>query len=313
MIAMTDTVIGSLAAHKTPEALGSGTSTSTSTSTSATTSTAHANGTSVPQEETRRRVRRLAPGKRIPFARGIGPLLLLGLWSLGAATNRIDPRILPAPWTVVSTAVQLWQSGTLGPDLAISLQRAAEGFSIGLVAGTTLALLAGLSRVGAALIDGNVQVNRSLPILGMIPLLILWLGIGETFKIAVIAIAVYIPVYINLSAALAGIDGRFVELAEVLGLSRWQFIRQVVVPGALPGFFVGLRLGVTGSWLALVVVEEVNATSGLGYLMYQQATYGLINSVVVGLAIYGVWGFASDLAVRTIERRVLSWRRTLAD
>ena len=260
----------------------------------------------------RRQVRRLGPGRRIPFAGGVGPVVVLLLWSLGSVTNRIDPRILPAPWTVVSTAVQLWQAGTLGPDLAVSLQRAAEGFVLGLTVGTVLALVAGLSRVGAALIDGNVQISRSVPILGMIPLFILWLGIGETFKVVIIAIAVYIPVYINLSAGLSGIDERFVELAEVVGLSRWQFIRQVVIPGALPGFFTGLRLGVTASWLALVVVEEVNATSGLGYLMYQQATYGLIDSVVVGLAIYGIWGFTSDLLVRRLERRMLIWRRTMA-
>jgi sulfonate transport system permease protein len=261
--------------------------------------------------ETRRRVRRLGPGRPIPFARGIGPLVLLAAWSAAAGSGRLDPRILPAPWTVADTGWQLWQAGTLGPDLAISLQRAAEGFALGLAAGVVLALLAGLSRIGAALIDGNVQINRALPILGMIPLFILWLGIGETFKISIIAIAVYIPIYINLSAALSAIDLRYVELAETLGLSRRAFLREVVVPGALPGFFTGLRLGVTGAWLALVVVEEVNATSGLGYLMYQQATYGLIDSVVVGLAIYGIWGFASDLAVRLIERRVLSWRRTL--
>ncbi|MBR7833857.1 ABC transporter permease [Actinospica durhamensis] len=260
----------------------------------------------------RRRVRRLGPGRRIPFARALGPVLLIAAWSLASATGRLDPRILPAPWSVVNTGIQLWNSGTLGPDLAISLQRAGEGFAIGLVAGVALALVAGLSRIGAALIDGNVQINRALPILGMIPLFILWLGIGETFKITIIAMAVYIPIYINLSAALSAIDQRYVELAETLGLSRGEFLRHVVVPGALPGFFTGLRLGVTGSWLALVVVEEVNATSGLGYLMYQQATYGLIDSVVVGLAIYGIWGFASDLIVRLIERRVLSWRRTLA-
>jgi sulfonate transport system permease protein len=238
--------------------------------------------------------------------------VLLGAWSLASATGRLDPRVLPAPWSVVNTGWQLWRAGTLGPDLEISLQRAGEGFALGLVAGVLLALLAGLSRVGAALIDGNVQINRALPILGMIPLFILWLGIGETFKISIIAIAVYIPIYINLSAALSAIDQRYVELAETLELSRLQFLRQVVIPGALPGFFTGLRLGVTGAWLALVVVEEVNATSGLGYLMYQQATYGLIDSVVVGLAIYGIWGFVSDLVVRLIERRVLSWRRTLA-
>jgi sulfonate transport system permease protein len=260
----------------------------------------------------RTRVRRLAPGRPLPFVRGIGPLVLLAAWSIASAAGRLDPRVLPAPWSVVATGRRLWEAGTLGPDLAVSLQRAAEGFALGLAAGVALALLAGLSRIGAALIDGNVQINRALPILGMIPLFILWLGIGETFKISIIAIAVYIPVYINLSAALSAIDSRYVELAETLGLSRRRFLRHVVIPGSLPGFFTGLRLGVTGAWLALVVVEEVNATSGLGYLMYQQATYGLIDSVVVGLAIYGIWGFCSDLAVRLIERRVLSWRRTLA-
>jgi len=239
--------------------------------------------------------------------------VLIAAWSLASATGRLDPRILPAPWSVASTGWHLWKAGTLGPDLAISLQRAAEGFAIGLSAGVVLALLAGLSRIGAALIDGNVQINRALPILGMIPLFILWLGIGETFKISVIAIAVYIPIYINLCAGPSAIDRRFVELAETLGLGRWEFLRQVVIPGALPGFFTGLRLGVTSAWLALVVVEEVNATSGLGYLMYTSATYGLIDSVVLGLVVYGIWGFASDLVVRLVERRVLSWRRTLAD
>jgi sulfonate transport system permease protein len=264
------------------------------------------------QPDTRRRVRRLGPGKRIPFSRGIGPLLLIAVWALASASGRLDPRVLPAPWSVVDTGWQLWQAGTLGPDLAISLQRAAEGFAIGLVAGVVLALLAGLSRVGAAIIDGNVQINRALPILGMIPLFILWLGIGETFKISIIAIAVYIPIYINTSSALAAIDRRFVELAETLGLSRWEFLRQVVIPGALPGFFVGLRLGVTGSWLSLVVLEQINATSGLGYLMFQAQNYGQSDVILVGLLIYGVFGLVSDSAVRLVERRVLSWRRTLS-
>ena len=188
---------------------------------------------------TRRRVRRLGPGKRIPFARGVGPLLLVAAWSIASATGRLDPRILPAPWSVVDDGWQLWRAGTLGPDLEISLQRAAEGFALGLVAAVVLALVAGLSRVGAALIDGNVQINRSLPILGMIPLFILWLGIGETFKISIIAIAVYIPIYINLSAALSAIDRRYVELAETLGLSRWEFLRRsssrAPCPASSPG------------------------------------------------------------------------------
>lgn len=146
----------------------------------------------------------------------------------------------------------------------------------------------------------------------MLPLLILWLGIGEQMKVTVIALGVAVNMYINTYASLTGIDSRYVELAEGLGLSRWQFIRKVVVPGSLPGFFVGLRLGVTASWLGLIVVEQINATQGIGYMMFQAQQYAQSDVIIVGLVAYGIFGFASDAAVRAIERRVLSWRRTLA-
>ncbi|MFF0199444.1 ABC transporter permease [Streptomyces sp. NPDC005017] len=261
---------------------------------------------------TRRRRRGLSPGRSLPAARLVGPLLLLGLWAAASAAGRLDPGAVPAPWTVVETGARLWTDGTLTDDVLTSLQRAASGFAIGLTAGVVLALASGLSRVGEALIDGTVNLNRAIPTLGLIPLFILWLGIGETFKIAIIAIVVYIPIYLNTHAALSGIDSRFVELAEVQGLNRFQFIRQIVVPGALPGFFVGLRLGVTGSWLGLVVLEQINATSGLGYMMFQAQNYGQSDVILVGLVVYGIFGLASDSAVRLIERRVLSWRRTLS-
>ncbi|CAL2059453.1 ABC transporter permease [Streptomyces sp. endophyte_N2] len=259
-----------------------------------------------------RRRRRLSPGRRLPAARLAGPLLVLAAWAIASAAGQLDPAAIPAPWTVLRTLGHLWTDGTLPTDVLTSLRRAAYGFTIGLVAGVVLALLSGLSRTGEALIDGTVQLNRAIPTLGLIPLFILWLGIGETFKVAIIAIVVYVPVYLNTHAALAGIDSRYVELAEVQGLSRLGFVRQVVIPGALPGFFVGLRLGVTGSWLGLVVLEQINATSGLGYLMFQAQNYGRTDTILVGLLIYGVFGLVSDSAVRLIERRVLSWRRTLS-
>ncbi|MFI9805790.1 ABC transporter permease [Streptomyces sp. NPDC052301] len=256
--------------------------------------------------------RRLSPGRRLPAARLIGPLAFFALWAAASAAGSLDPAAVPAPWTVLRTAGHLWTDGTLPTDVVTSLKRAAYGFAIGLVAGVLLALASGLSRTGEALIDGTVQLNRAIPTLGLIPLFILWLGIGETFKVAVIAIVVYIPIYLNTHAALAGIDSRYVELAEVQGLSRFTFIRQVVIPGALPGFFVGLRLGVTGSWLGLVVLEQINATSGLGYMMFQAQNYGQTDVILVGLLIYGVFGLISDSVVRLVERRVLSWRRTLS-
>ncbi|WP_405768132.1 ABC transporter permease [Streptomyces sp. NBC_01538] len=260
-----------------------------------------------------RRRRRLSPGKRLPAAPLIGPALVIALWAAASAAGQLDPAAVPAPWTVLKTGARLWTEGTLPADILTSVRRAASGFAIGLAGGILLALAAGLSRVGEALIDGTVQLNRAIPALGLIPLFILWLGIGETFKIAIIAIVVYIPIYLNTHAALSGIDSRFVELAEVQGLSRFEFVRQIVVPGALPGFFVGLRLGVTGSWLGLVVLEQINATSGLGYLMFQAQNYGQSDVILVGLVIYGIFGLVSDSAVRLIERRVLSWRRTLSN
>ncbi|MFI9757707.1 ABC transporter permease [Streptomyces sp. NPDC051963] len=277
------------------------------------TTTAAAAAVTAPAEGPRvRRRRRLSPGRRLPAARLIGPALLLGLWAAASAAGQLDPGAIPAPWTVLETGVHLWTDGTLPDDVLTSLQRAGSGFVLGLTAGIALALASGLSRTGEALIDGTVNLNRAIPTLGLIPLFILWLGIGETFKVAIIAIVVYIPIYLNTHAALSGIDHRFVELAEVQGLSKWAFIRQIVIPGALPGFFVGLRLGVTGSWLGLVVLEQINATSGLGYLMFQAQNYGQTDVILVGLVVYGIFGLASDSAVRLIERRVLSWRRTLS-
>lgn len=264
------------------------------------------------EERQVRRRRRLSPGRRLPAARMLGPVLVLLLWAAASAAGLLDPGAIPAPWTVLETGARLWTEGTLADDILTSLRRAGTGFALGLTAGIVLALAAGLSRAGEALIDGSVQLNRAVPTLGLIPLFILWLGIGETFKVAIIAIVVYIPIYLNTHAALSGIDHRFVELAEVQGLSRPAFVRQVVVPGALPGFFVGLRLGVTGSWLGLVVLEQINATSGLGYMMFQAQNYGQTDVILVGLVVYGVFGLVSDTLVRLIERRVLSWRRTLS-
>lgn len=290
-------------------AVGANAGAAATAATAAVASVAGAKETSSPV----RRRRRLSPGQRLPAAPLVGPVLVIALWAAASAAGQLDPAAIPAPWTVLRTGGRLWTDGTLPADILTSVRRAASGFAIGLVGGVLLALAAGLSRVGEALIDGTVQLNRAIPALGLIPLFILWLGIGETFKIAIIAIVVYIPIYLNTHAALSGIDSRFVELAEVQGLSRFQFVRQIVVPGALPGFFVGLRLGVTGSWLGLVVLEQINATSGLGYMMFQAQNYGQSDVILVGLVIYGIFGLVSDSAVRLIERKVLSWRRTLSN
>ncbi|MGN2640293.1 ABC transporter permease [Nocardia takedensis] len=256
---------------------------------------------------------RLGPGRPIPFGLAIGPTLLVGAWVIGSATESIDPETLPAPWTVAQTAGDLWADGRLQSNLLTSLQRAALGLGIGVALGLVLALVAGLSRIGEALVDGPVQIKRAIPTLALIPLFIVWFGIGEEMKLIVITTSVAVPIYINTHAHLRSVDARYVELAQTVGLSRWDFVRKVALPGSLPGFFTGLRLAVTIAWLALVVVEQVNATSGIGYLMTQARTYGQIDVIVVGLVIYGLLGLFGDLAVRASERRALSWRQTLGD
>jgi sulfonate transport system permease protein len=255
---------------------------------------------------------RLGPGAAAPGGRLLGPLVLLAIWTVTSALGWLDPHTLSPPWTVVTTALDLLGDGRLQSNLATSLTRAAIALVIGVVAGVVLALVSGLSRIGEALVDGPIQIKRAIPTLALIPLFIIWLGIGESMKITVIALSVFVPIYINTHAALRGIDVRYAELAETVGLGRWPFIWRIALPGSLPGFFTGLRIAVTVSWLALVVVEQINATSGIGYLMTQARNYGQTDIIVVGLVIYALFGLASDTLVRVIEGRALSWRRTLA-
>lgn len=257
--------------------------------------------------------RRLKPGRPIPFGSAIGPILLLVVWAAGSAAGWIDSRTLSAPWTVVSTAGDLIADGRLQDNLAISAQRAGLGLAIGTAVGTVLAVLAGLSRWGEAVLDGPIQIKRAIPALALIPLLVLWFGIGEQMKVITITLGVFVPVYIHTHNGLRTIDSRYVELGESLRLRRAAFIRRIVLPGALPGFLLGMRFAVVGAWLSLVVVEQINSTSGIGYMMELAREYGQTDVIIVGLVLYGLLGLLSDGAVRLAQRRALSWRRTLAD
>jgi len=249
---------------------------------------------------------RLGLGKPLAYGWLLGPALLIFYWSVGSASGYIDSRVLPAPWATVTTAIDLIRDGRLQANLAISAVRAGEGLFFGVMVGVAVAL------VGGYVFDGLVQMKRAIPTLALIPLVILWFGIGEAMKVTVIAMSVFIPIYLQTHNALRGIDIKYVELAESLRLSHGAFIRHVVLPGALPGFLLGLRFAVMGAWLALVVVEQLNATSGIGYMINLARTYAQTDVIVVGLVVYALLGLASDFAVRFIEARTLTWRRTLA-
>ncbi|XOV56341.1 ABC transporter permease (plasmid) [Pantoea sp. App145] len=254
---------------------------------------------------------RLAPLQATFSWRLIGPLILMALWQLASQFSWVDSMTLPSPATVGQTFWRLIEDGRLLPSIQVSAVRAFTALLFGAVIGVVLALCAGLSRIGESLIDGPLQIKRAIPTLAMIPLFIIWMGIGEATKVTLIMFSVLIPVYINTHAALRGVDARYIELAETLKITRWTFIRRVALPGAMPGFFTGLRLAVAHSWTSLVVVEQINATSGIGYLMTRARAYGQTDIIMVGLVLYAVFGLLSDSAVRTTERKVLSWRNTL--
>jgi sulfonate transport system permease protein len=241
-------------------------------------------------------------------ARWISPLALLALWQLASATGVLDPDTLESPATILSTAWDLIETGELPEALLVSLRRAMAGLALGTAAAVVLGTIAGLTRAGDALVDPPMQMLRTLPLFGLIPLFILWFGIGETPKIALVALGVVIPLYLNLVAALRGIDPDLREVAQTLRLSRREQARHVIVPGAMPGALVGFRQSLGVAWLALIVAEQINADAGLGYMINNARDFLRTDIVVVGLLAYAILGLLTDAIVRGFERRALRWR-----
>ncbi|MET8060206.1 ABC transporter permease [Streptomyces microflavus] len=242
--------------------------------------------------------------------RTVGPLLLLALWQVFSATGVLHPDVLASPGTIARAGADLIADGTLPAAMGVSLQRVAVGLVLGGVVGTALALVSGLSRLGEDLVDATVQMLRTVPWVGLIPLFIIWLGIGEAPKVALIALGVAFHLYLNVYAGIRGVDAQLIEVGESLGLSRWGLVRHVVLPGALPGAMTGLRYSLATAWLALVFGESINADAGIGFLMNQAREFFRTDVIVVCLVVYAFLGLTADVIVRTLERLLLQWRPT---
>ncbi|MEV8517910.1 ABC transporter permease subunit [Dactylosporangium sp. NPDC051484] len=245
------------------------------------------------------------------WRRAVTPVVLLAAWEGGAQAGLLDTDKLPAPSGVLETGWRLAADGTLGGYLLDSIQRALIGLLIGGLLGLALGALAGISRLGDDLVDPTVQMGRMLPHLGLVPLLIIWVGIGESLKITLVALGAFFPVYLNIYAGIRNIDERLVEAARACGLSALERVRHVVIPGALPSLFLGVRLAFAAGWLSLVVGEQVNGQGGLGFMMMEAREFSQTDIVVLGLVAYALLGLLSDLALRYAERRTLAWRRGL--
>ncbi|MFF1353462.1 ABC transporter permease [Streptomyces sp. NPDC058297] len=249
---------------------------------------------------------------RVPrwLRRTSGPVLLLILWQLLSSTGVLTADVLASPGTIARVAGDLVADGSLPNAMGVSLQRVAIGLLFGVVVGTGLALVSGLFRVGEDLVDASVQMLRTVPFVGLIPLFIIWFGIGEAPKIAIITLGVSFPLYLNVYAGIRGVDAQLIEAGESLGLSRWGLVRHVVLPGALPGAMTGLRYSLGISWLALVFAEQINADAGIGFLMVQARDFLRTDVIVVCLIVYAFLGLLADFVVRTLERLLLQWRPT---
>lgn len=258
----------------------------------------------IPEKANRRQRARLPRG----LERLLGVVAFFGVWQLASSAGWLSPQVLAGPDTVLTVGWDMARDGSLGDALWASLQRVLWGMGLGIPIGALLALAAGLTRVGDDVIDANVQMLRFVPIIGLQPLLILWLGIGETAKISLIVLGVAFPVYVNTYAAIKSLDPGFLELSSVVGLSRTKLVTKIVLPGALPGFLVGLRMATGVAWLLLVFAEQINAHSGLGYLMIRAQTFFQTDVIVVCLIVYAVLGLISDGLVRALERRLLRWQ-----
>jgi len=236
------------------------------------------------------------------------PVVLLIVWEVLARAGAVSATYAPAPTSIVSTAHRLWVQGVLGPDLAISLRRAAIGLAIGLTIGVVAGIVGGLLRSGEYLFNGVVQVLNTIPLLAILPLMIVWFGIDELTKVLLISFGAGVPMYLNLFSAIRGVDQRLIEMARTTGAGTARLITRVLVPGALPGFLVGLRFSLAYSVLGLVAAETVNADKGLGFLITQGQTYLQTDQVFVGLAVYSILGLFADQFVRILERVLLRWR-----
>ncbi|WYX61437.1 aliphatic sulfonate ABC transporter permease SsuC [Achromobacter xylosoxidans] len=247
------------------------------------------------------------PGWRAALAPWLVPALVLGLWQLAAQAGWLSSRILPAPSAAAAAAWSLAVSGELWQHVRISALRALWGLLLGGGLGLALGLLNGSSRTAETLLDTTLQMIRNIPVLALIPLVILWFGIEETAKLALLSLGVFFPVYLNTFHGIRSVDPALIEMGRSYGLSGWPLYRDVILPGALPSILVGLRFALGLVWVILIVTETISAQSGIGYMTMNAREFLQTDVVLLGILLYALLGKAADTLARALEHRLLRW------
>jgi len=249
------------------------------------------------------------------YARSLGrnsigwllPALIVAAWEIASRTGLIAANVLPAPSAVAEAFWRLLLSGELAANIAVSTARALSGFAIGGSIGFALGLANGVSALSRGITDTTLQMIRNIPHLALIPLVILWFGIDEEAKLFLVALGVFFPIYVNTLLGIQNVDPQLVEMGRIYGMTRLQLFRRVILPGALPSIFVGLRYALGIMWLTLIVAETISASSGLGYMAMQAREFLLIDVVVLSILIYALLGKVADSFARLLERLSLQW------
>lgn len=240
------------------------------------------------------------------------PLSILLVWEAGSRTGLIPANVLPAPSDVVAAGGRLTLNGELPANIAVSFRRAVSGLLVGGSVAFALGLINGLSTSSERLTDTTIQMVRNVPNLALIPLVILWFGIEEDAKLVLTALGVFFPIYINTFHGVRTVDAQLVEMGRSYGMTRLDLFRRIVLPGALPSIFVGLRYALGIMWLTLIVAETIAASSGIGYMATNAREFMLVDVVVLSILIYAALGKVADSTVRLMERRSLAWHPAFA-
>lgn len=237
------------------------------------------------------------------------PLVLFIAWAVAAHFEWVAPQVLPPPQAVWAALSESIVSGELWANVQVSLLRVVGGFAVGLAGGLLLGVAMGLSPTVKDYVYPLFKAFSQVPVLGWLPLLMLLVGIDEALKIILISKAALVPITLNTYKGIQGVPTRYIEVARVLGFSRWQLLSRVVFPAALAPIWNGVRYGLTHAWLALVVVELLASSEGLGFMIVYGRQLFQLDIVLAAVLVVGVIGFALDKSLAAIEKHLLRWRK----
>lgn len=235
------------------------------------------------------------------------PVVAIILWQLLSQAGVISSKILPAPLDVLKVGIKLAQSGELLKHITISGTRALIGFAIGGGIGFLLGLINGSFVIAETLLDTSLQMLRNIPHLALIPLVILWFGIGEEAKIFLVVIGVMFPIYLNTYHGIRTVDSGLIEMGKVYGLNSLKIFWEIVLPSALPSILVGVRFSLGIMWLTLIVSETIASDSGIGYLAMNAREFLQTDVVVFAILLYALLGKLADAVARFLESSLLQW------